>query len=156
MLFWMSTLLGARVLCMLVRRTKPGLPSEQFPVAPTVPNVHFVGHALDVALGVKGHRAEHRAHGIACAQRMRNSRAIHLTRAPDALRQRLHRRVVEQRKACRLVARRPKLVDDMFGGLRPIGLRGAGNTVPSPAEPAINQNSGVTKEDVVTIWNLAP
>src|ERR1700722_3455853 len=49
---------------------------------------------------------------------MRNSRAIHLTRAPDALRQRLHRRVAEQRKTFRLVAHRPKLLDDMFGGVQ--------------------------------------
>src|ERR1700722_6157236 len=55
---------------------------------------------------------------FACAQCMRNSRAIRLTGAPDALRQRLHRRVAEQRKTVRLVARRPKLVDDVFGGLQ--------------------------------------
>jgi hypothetical protein len=35
--------------------------------------VHFVCHAFGVPFCVEGHRPEHRAHGIACAQRMRNS-----------------------------------------------------------------------------------
>jgi hypothetical protein len=73
---------------------------------------------LGIPFCVEGHWPEHRAHGIACAQHMRDSLTIRLARAPNALRQRLHRRVAEQRKTCRFVARRPKLIDNMFGGLQ--------------------------------------
>ena len=92
------------------------VPSGQFGEVAVVPDVNFVGHALDIAFGVKGHCAEYRVHRIARAQRSRDSRAICLAGAAHALGQRLHRRIAEQRETFRLETRRPELVDDMFGG----------------------------------------
>ena len=72
----------------------------------------------DIPFCVEGYRAEHCIHGIACAQHMRDSLTIRLARAPDAFRQRLHRRVTEQGEAARRETCRPEFVDDLVGALQ--------------------------------------
>jgi hypothetical protein len=51
---------GGRICWGALMSTKPGLPLGQLPVVAIVPDIDFVGHALGIAFGVKGDRAEHR------------------------------------------------------------------------------------------------